>query len=135
MSLVIILIREIFSTMHDMFVSVLCIQELGLINVDKDAVISSDKALSVVTHFNLFDYKLQLWEEMSSLSYIWTKFIPQILWCPSACVYLIIYTLKPSDFFLLLPYLCTSTSISTQHKLNITPYRTLILLYMKHFGT
>lgn len=66
MSLVIILIREILSTMHDMFVSVLCIQELGLIN----AVISSDKALSVVTHFNLFDYKLQLWEEMSSLSYI-----------------------------------------------------------------
>lgn len=56
--------------MHDMFVSVLCIQELGLINVDKDAVISSDKALSVVTHFNLFVYKLQQWEEMSSLSYI-----------------------------------------------------------------
>lgn len=55
---------------HDMFVSVLCIQELGLINVDKDAVISSDKALSVVSHFDLFDYKLQLWEEMSSLSYI-----------------------------------------------------------------
>lgn len=70
MSLFIILIREIFSTMHDMFVSVLCIQELGLINVDKDAVISSDKPLSVVTHYNLFDYKLQLWEEMSSLSYI-----------------------------------------------------------------
>lgn len=70
MSLVIILIREILSAMHDIFVSVLCIQELGLINVDKDAVISSDKALSVVTHYNLFDYKLQLWEEMSSLSYI-----------------------------------------------------------------
>lgn len=70
MSLVIILIREVLSAMHDIFVSVLCIQELGLINVDKDAVISSDKALSVVTHFNLFDYKLQLWEEMSSLSYI-----------------------------------------------------------------
>lgn len=70
MSLVIILIREISSAMHDIFVSVLCIQELGLINVDKDAVISSDKALSVVTHFNLFVYKLQQWEEMSSLSYI-----------------------------------------------------------------
>lgn len=103
MSLVIILIREILSAMHDIFVSVLCIQELGLINVDKDAVISSDKGLSEVTHFNLIVYKLQLWEEMSSLSYIWTKFIPEILWCPSACVYLIIYTLKPSDFFLLLP--------------------------------
>lgn len=70
MSLVIILIREILSAMHDIFVSVLCIQELGLIKVDKDAVISSDKALSVVTHFNLFVYKLQQWEEMSSLSYI-----------------------------------------------------------------
>lgn len=54
--------------MHDIFVSVLCIQELGLINVDKDAVISSDKGLSEVTHFNLIVYKLQLWEEMSSLS-------------------------------------------------------------------
>lgn len=53
MSLVIILIREILSAMHDIFVSVLCIQELGLINVDKDAVISSDKGLSEVTHFNL----------------------------------------------------------------------------------
>lgn len=56
--------------MHDIFVSVLCIQELGLINVDKDAVISSDKGLSGVTHFNLIVYKLQLWEEMSSLSQI-----------------------------------------------------------------
>lgn len=70
MSLVIILIREILSAMHDIFVSVLCIQELGLINVDKDAVISSDKGLSEVTHFNLIVYKLQLWEEMSSLSQI-----------------------------------------------------------------
>lgn len=62
MSLVIILIREILSAMHDIFVSVLCIQELGLINVDK--------GLSEVTHFNLIVYKLQLWEEMSSLSQI-----------------------------------------------------------------
>lgn len=49
-----------------MFVSVLCIQELGLIN----AVISSDKALSVVTHFNLFDYKLKLGREVFPVLYL-----------------------------------------------------------------
>lgn len=42
---VIILIKEILSAMHDMFLSVLCIQELALINVDKDAFISSNKGL------------------------------------------------------------------------------------------
>lgn len=42
---VINLIKEILSAMHDMFLSVLCIQELALINVDKDAFISSNKGL------------------------------------------------------------------------------------------
>lgn len=44
--------------MYDIFVLVLCIQELGLINVDKDVVILLDKGLLEVIYFNFIVYKL-----------------------------------------------------------------------------